>query len=204
MFFYKTLFPFSTPYPFPYLCHIFLKSASISFLFYCCLWYTCDALRHESSNMCFPNEMPLLLQDMKERVWQGNRMKWHKSLRRGRRQMLRKPKWCSWKLIFLLSFLSFYFTFCWLSSWFTSCSSPTDWTYNPLTHPWISPYLQASKRELLADYALPVAVILLSFLGSYIFRDIPGEWSYIKFFDQEKKYEREAWKREFRWQYKSV
>lgn len=36
-----------------------------------------------------------------------------------------------------------------------------------------TPYLQASKRELLADYALPVAVILLSFIGSYIFRDIP-------------------------------
>ncbi|KAI1280565.1 Sodium bicarbonate transporter-like protein 11 [Halotydeus destructor] len=36
-----------------------------------------------------------------------------------------------------------------------------------------TPYLQASKRELLADYAMPVAVILLSFIGSYMFRDIP-------------------------------
>ncbi|XP_074593858.1 solute carrier family 4 member 11-like isoform X2 [Brevipalpus obovatus] len=38
-----------------------------------------------------------------------------------------------------------------------------------------TPYLQASKRELLADYALPVAVILLSFVGSFIFKDIPVE-----------------------------
>lgn len=40
-----------------------------------------------------------------------------------------------------------------------------------------SPYLQANKREILTDYALPVAVILLSFIGSYIFRDIPGQCS---------------------------
>ena len=40
------------------------------------------------------------------------------------------------------------------------------------------PYLNANKRELLADYALPVAVIVLSFLGSYIFRDIKRELSY--------------------------
>lgn len=39
-----------------------------------------------------------------------------------------------------------------------------------------SPYLQASKRELLADYALPCSVIILSFLGSFIFRDIPGAY----------------------------
>lgn len=35
-----------------------------------------------------------------------------------------------------------------------------------------TPYLNANKREILADYALPVAVIVLSFIGSYIFRDI--------------------------------
>ncbi|XP_025016177.1 sodium bicarbonate transporter-like protein 11 isoform X2 [Tetranychus urticae] len=38
-----------------------------------------------------------------------------------------------------------------------------------------TPYLQASKRELLADYALPCAVIFLSFVGSYVFKDIPVE-----------------------------
>lgn len=38
-----------------------------------------------------------------------------------------------------------------------------------------TPYLNASKREALADYALPVAVIVLSFIGSYIFRDIDLE-----------------------------
>ncbi|CAG0899129.1 unnamed protein product, partial [Cyprideis torosa] len=36
-----------------------------------------------------------------------------------------------------------------------------------------TPYLQASKREALADYALPVAVLLLSFVGSYIFISVP-------------------------------
>ncbi|PRD38885.1 UNVERIFIED_CONTAM: Sodium bicarbonate transporter-like protein 11 [Trichonephila clavipes] len=35
-----------------------------------------------------------------------------------------------------------------------------------------TPYLQASKREILADYALPVAVISMSFLGSFVFRDV--------------------------------
>lgn len=35
-----------------------------------------------------------------------------------------------------------------------------------------TPYLQASKRELLADYALPTAVIAMSFVGSYIFEEI--------------------------------
>lgn len=36
------------------------------------------------------------------------------------------------------------------------------------------PYLQASKREALADYSLPVAVITLSFVGSYLFQDVTG------------------------------
>ncbi|UYV66700.1 SLC4A11, partial [Cordylochernes scorpioides] len=36
-----------------------------------------------------------------------------------------------------------------------------------------TPYLQASKREILADYALPVAVISLSLLGSFVFKDVP-------------------------------
>lgn len=34
------------------------------------------------------------------------------------------------------------------------------------------PYLNAGKRELLADYSLPVAVVIMSFFGSYIFRDV--------------------------------
>lgn len=37
------------------------------------------------------------------------------------------------------------------------------------------PYLQASKREALADYSLPVAVITLSFVGSYLFQDVTVE-----------------------------
>lgn len=35
-----------------------------------------------------------------------------------------------------------------------------------------TPYLTAGKRELLADYALPAAVLIMSFFGSYVFRDV--------------------------------
>jgi hypothetical protein len=35
-----------------------------------------------------------------------------------------------------------------------------------------SPYLQASKREALADCSLPMAVITVSFIGSYFFGDV--------------------------------
>ncbi|XP_046440639.1 solute carrier family 4 member 11-like isoform X2 [Daphnia pulex] len=38
-----------------------------------------------------------------------------------------------------------------------------------------TPYLQAGKREALADYSLPVAVITLSFVGSYLFQDVTVE-----------------------------
>lgn len=37
-----------------------------------------------------------------------------------------------------------------------------------------SPFLTAGKREFLADYALAVAVIIMSFFGSYVFRHIKG------------------------------
>lgn len=37
------------------------------------------------------------------------------------------------------------------------------------------PYLTVGKREALADYALPVAVLVMSFTGSYCFRDIPSK-----------------------------
>lgn len=35
-----------------------------------------------------------------------------------------------------------------------------------------TPFLNASKRELLADCALPVSVLLMSFFGSFIFQDV--------------------------------
>ncbi|XP_070563851.1 solute carrier family 4 member 11-like isoform X2 [Ptychodera flava] len=38
-----------------------------------------------------------------------------------------------------------------------------------------SPLLEANIREMLADYALPVAVITMSFVGSFIFRDVKLE-----------------------------
>ncbi|XP_033608910.1 sodium bicarbonate transporter-like protein 11 isoform X2 [Cryptotermes secundus] len=38
-----------------------------------------------------------------------------------------------------------------------------------------TPYLQASKREALADYSLPMAVITVSFIGSYFFGDVELE-----------------------------
>lgn len=38
-----------------------------------------------------------------------------------------------------------------------------------------SPFLDASKREALADYALPVAVLTMSFVGSYVFRSTEAD-----------------------------
>ncbi|XP_023337238.1 sodium bicarbonate transporter-like protein 11, partial [Eurytemora carolleeae] len=35
-----------------------------------------------------------------------------------------------------------------------------------------TPYLQANKREILADYALPVAVVSFSFIGSVLFKEV--------------------------------
>ncbi|CAG2166832.1 unnamed protein product [Oppiella nova] len=35
-----------------------------------------------------------------------------------------------------------------------------------------SPYLDHNKREILADYALPIAVISISFVGTYLFRHV--------------------------------
>ncbi|XP_074642567.1 solute carrier family 4 member 11-like isoform X2 [Tubulanus polymorphus] len=42
-----------------------------------------------------------------------------------------------------------------------------------------TPFLNANKREVLADYSLPVAVLAMSFLGSYIFRDIQLDSFYL-------------------------
>ena len=39
------------------------------------------------------------------------------------------------------------------------------------------PFLNASKRELLADCALPVSVLLMSFFGSYVFRDVKRQYT---------------------------
>jgi sodium borate transporter 11 len=35
-----------------------------------------------------------------------------------------------------------------------------------------TPYLTSAKRELLTDYALPVSVIIMSLIGSILFRQI--------------------------------
>lgn len=35
-----------------------------------------------------------------------------------------------------------------------------------------TPFLTSGKREILADYALPIAVLFVSFFGSYVFRDV--------------------------------
>lgn len=35
-----------------------------------------------------------------------------------------------------------------------------------------TPFLTAGKREVLADYALPAAVLIMSFFGSYVFREV--------------------------------
>lgn len=41
------------------------------------------------------------------------------------------------------------------------------------------PYLNAGKRELLADYALPVSVIVMSFCGSFLFRQVRRKISFL-------------------------
>ena len=46
-----------------------------------------------------------------------------------------------------------------------------------------SPFLTAGKREILADYALPIAVLFMSFFGSYIFRDIKCKSDCLFFFE---------------------
>ncbi|KAL1478541.1 hypothetical protein MTO96_016226 [Rhipicephalus appendiculatus] len=38
-----------------------------------------------------------------------------------------------------------------------------------------TPYLQTYLRNLLSDYALPVAVVVFSFVGSFVFRDVKTE-----------------------------
>ncbi|CAL1530346.1 unnamed protein product [Lymnaea stagnalis] len=35
-----------------------------------------------------------------------------------------------------------------------------------------TPYLTSGKREILADYALPLAVLIVSFFGSFVFKDV--------------------------------
>ncbi|KRX57373.1 Sodium bicarbonate transporter-like protein 11, partial [Trichinella sp. T9] len=40
---------------------------------------------------------------------------------------------------------------------------------------WATPYLTRAKREILADYALPMAVIVMSFTGAYCFREVKIE-----------------------------
>ncbi|KAL4235908.1 hypothetical protein ACF0H5_004298 [Mactra antiquata] len=35
-----------------------------------------------------------------------------------------------------------------------------------------TPFLTSGKREMLADYALPAAVLIMSFFGSFVFRDV--------------------------------
>lgn len=39
-----------------------------------------------------------------------------------------------------------------------------------------TPYLDATFRNLLADYALPTAVIAMSFLGSFVFSEVYGKY----------------------------
>ena len=43
-----------------------------------------------------------------------------------------------------------------------------------------SPFLDAGKREALADYALVVAVLVMSFIASYFVRDIDSKYCKIR------------------------
>ena len=42
-----------------------------------------------------------------------------------------------------------------------------------------TPYLTSAKRELLADYALPVSVIIMSLIGSLLFNEINRKYKYL-------------------------
>jgi len=37
-----------------------------------------------------------------------------------------------------------------------------------------SPFLSSSLREFVSDYALPLSVIIFSFIGSYLFKEVEG------------------------------
>uniref|UniRef100_A0A914YF95 Bicarbonate transporter-like transmembrane domain-containing protein n=1 Tax=Panagrolaimus superbus TaxID=310955 RepID=A0A914YF95_9BILA len=39
-----------------------------------------------------------------------------------------------------------------------------------------TPFLTKTKRELLSDYALPIGVIIMSFIGSFCFKDVPSKF----------------------------
>lgn len=43
------------------------------------------------------------------------------------------------------------------------------------------PFLTRAKREILADYAMPVAVIAMSCTGAYCFQDIRGKRHILKY-----------------------
>ncbi|XP_064608647.1 solute carrier family 4 member 11-like [Liolophura sinensis] len=51
-----------------------------------------------------------------------------------------------------------------------------------------TPFLTAGKREFLADYALAVAVIIMSFFGSYVFRHIKAQQFGFDYGSQDMKY----------------
>ena len=44
------------------------------------------------------------------------------------------------------------------------------------------PYLSTTLREMFASYALPVAALFISFIGSYLFSKIKRKWSLLKLF----------------------
>lgn len=41
-----------------------------------------------------------------------------------------------------------------------------------------TPYLTSGKREIFSDYALPVSVIIMSFVGAYLFKDVDLGYSF--------------------------
>lgn len=45
----------------------------------------------------------------------------------------------------------------------------------------LSPFLHAKVREVLSDCALPISVLLFSFIGSYLFSDIEREYRVLLF-----------------------
>lgn len=52
----------------------------------------------------------------------------------------------------------------------------TVWTSLTLYSFRSTPYLSKRKREIVADYALPIAILLMALVANGIFGDIPSEW----------------------------
>lgn len=71
----------------------------------------------------------------------------------------------------------------WLGMWVGRNSKPENSFYRFLYNFRKTPYLTRSRREWLADYALPASVLIMSFLGAYGFSEIDSNVYPLKLFN---------------------